>query len=57
MNNMNIQNSDEHKIREECDHEDKSLLDSTSVDNISPHQFTYHSFENTTPQSIIDEGT
>ena len=32
------------------DEEKKSLLDSTSSgDNISPHNFTYQSFENTTP--------
>lgn len=28
--------------------EDKSLLDSTSVDNVSPHNFTYQSYEHTT---------
>lgn len=27
----------------------KSLLDSTSIENISPHNFTYQSYENTTP--------
>ena len=51
---MNIQNPDENlNLNEEGSDVTKSLLDtSTSVENISPHNFTYQSYENTTPVSF-----
>lgn len=48
---MNIQNHDDH-LNEEGADVTRSLLDSTSVENISPHNFTYQSYENTTPVSL-----
>lgn len=46
--NLNIQNPGDEQDKEET----KSLLDSTSIENISPHNFTYQSYENTTPVSL-----
>ena len=45
--NLNIQNHGGDEREKEA--ESKSLLDSTSIENISPHNFTYQSYENTTP--------
>lgn len=45
---LNIQDPAEHSKRGA----ERSLLDSTSIERISPHNFTYQSYENTTPQSV-----
>ena len=49
---LNIQNPADQQAQDSAS---KSLLDSTSIENISPHNFTYQSYENTTPVSLDAE--
>lgn len=44
--NLNIQNFGGEQEKDETT---KSLLDSTSIENISPHDFTYQSYYENTP--------
>ena len=48
-NSMNIQTLGQNGTVHVNKGEDKSLMDITSVADVSPHHFTYQSFENTTP--------